>query len=132
MAFVSGMESLRNLCKALGIDPDANPVRSVVIDASADSVVTARVERFVKADEMAAIEDAAKGALIEFVPADVLITVTLDDSYFAPSETELAELQARIEAVLDRQCQGRPRPSVLVLPCGMKAEAVRVPQKGAG
>ncbi len=57
MAFLYGIETLRKLCRAVGIDPDVRRVRKLVIAAEVDSVVTAYVQFHPDEAELNAVAD---------------------------------------------------------------------------
>ena len=48
---------LRDLCRAIGIDPTADPVHSITITARACSAVTITVEKYLSAEHAPAVLD---------------------------------------------------------------------------
>jgi hypothetical protein len=60
-----GLEFTRELCVALGMDPDKDHVRSITIHSSVNEAVAATVERFVTTDEGARIVEIARKYSVE-------------------------------------------------------------------
>ena len=70
------LEFLRSLCRAVGIDPDADPVKSITITAVAGDIPRITVERYPTTAELITISKAARKACHELGVKPEFIEVT--------------------------------------------------------
>jgi phosphotransacetylase len=71
------LEFLRSLCRAIGIDPDADPVKSITITAVAGDIPRITVERYPTTAELITISKAARKACHELgVRPEVVVLLT--------------------------------------------------------
>lgn len=106
--FALPLESLRDLCRAVGIDPDTDTVSSITITVRAGELPRVTVERFPTRAEMDAISACVRKQCEE-------LGVTPDVVAVAKSESEYGHAYPRVPEVV---------PTTIVGECGISARYV--------